>query len=498
MHPGDVRFHIPPNLYHTVQQTGFSPSIHQLLFLSRISGYRLVDWLAVFGVILDEIPRLQAALPARYTTLIDDNVYDDQSWVVSFEPIPRGFPEGSLRPLSEWFRIGAPRRQAIARQDSISDFLYAKIGSRDAFAFPDLLPCSIVRIRKCSAPDPYSEIAGRRGAFFLVEHGSGLACCRLHVVDRNRIVLCPNHLAFAHIELELNKEARIIGIVDLELRPTVAPPTVQVPVHLSRSWIPSPLPQISANLRLDQLLSRARRRSGLTFREASAKSSLIARALGNNEFFCAVGSLSDFETTIHGPRHIHKMFSLCALYSLSAWEFMKAAGVFPSDGGRDAMPDELRGAVLFHGSHTSESAKPSESIASGQHSNSVAEFPYFLGRAAAELLKMPHLSIRDVFWVGRPKVSFHPYLADAVAIIINRRKKRIISRPSSPLWAQPSYILLGHDGQYVCTSCTSDGKTLIMRPFSNGFERPLRMKSPDEIEVIGTVVGILRRSSNEG
>ena len=84
--PDDNRFHIPPNLYHTIQHRGFSPSIHRLLALSRLSGYRLVDWLAIFGVVLDDIPRLQAILPARYTTLIDENVYDDQSWILSFEP----------------------------------------------------------------------------------------------------------------------------------------------------------------------------------------------------------------------------------------------------------------------------------------------------------------------------------------------------------------------------------------------------------------------------
>ena len=496
MHPGDVRFHVPPNLYHSLQQTSFSPSIHQLFFLSRVSGYRLVDWLAVFGVILDDIPRLQAALPARYTTLIDDNVYDDQSWVLAFEPTSRQYPEGSLRPLGERFRVGVPRRHAIARQASRSACLYAKIGCRDAFAFPELLPGSIVRIAKWPTADPYSRIAGRHGAFFLVEHAKGLACCRLHVLDRNRVVLCPNQLPFAHVELDLSKEARIIGTVDFELRPTAALPPVRVPNHLSRAWIPLSYPQRLSNMRLDELLRRARQRSGLTFREASAKSSLIARALRNDEFFCAAGSLSDYETTTHGPRHIHKMLSLCALYSVSAWEFMNAAGVFPSDAGRDTMPDELLGRVPLRGVESADSIEDNELISPAQGNNSVAEFPYFLGRAAAELFKMPHLSIRDIFWVGRPRKSFHPYLADAVAIIINRRKKRITSRPSSPLWAQPSYILLGHDGQYICTSCTSDGQMLIMRPFSNGFERPLRLKSPGDIEVIGTVVGILRRLSD--
>jgi hypothetical protein len=136
------------------------------------------------------------------------------------------------------------------------------------------------------------------------------------------------------------------------------------------------------------------------------------------------------------------------------------------------------------------------SIVSGQRRTSALEFPYFFGRAVAELFQMPHLSIRDIFWIGGSRESFHPYLADAAALIIDRRKKRITSQPSAPLWAQPSYILLGHDGQYICTSCGSDGKMLVMRPFSNGFQRPVRMRSPGEIEIIGTVVGILRRLSD--
>ena len=496
MHPDDPRFHVPPNLYHTLQHKGFSPSIQQLFVLSRLSGYRLVDWLAIFGVILDNLPRLQAVLPARYTTLIDSNVYDDQTWVLSFEPISGRFPENSLRPLGESLRIGRPRRYAASGANRVSGFLYAKIGSRDAWAFPELLPGSIVRITPHPPPDLHGVIAGRLGPLFLVEHARGLACCRLHVVGRNRVVLCPTYLPFAHVELELNREARIIGTVDFELRPTAARAPAAVTRNMGRPWIPPLLEQISADLRLDDLLKRARRRSGLTFREASAKSSLIARFLKNDDFFCAAGSLSDYETTAQGPRHIHKMFSLCALYSVSAWEFMTAAGVVPSLAGGNAMPDELLGRVSPQGVESTEAAVGDELISSGQSSNSLAEFPYFLGQAAAEYFKMPQLSIRDIFSFGHQKVSVHPYLASAVAVIINRRAKRITLRRSSPLWAQPSYVLVGHDGQYICTSCTTDGKMIVMRPFSNGFERPLRMKSPGEIEVIGTVIGILRRLSD--
>lgn len=486
----NTRFHIPPNLYHMLEHRGFSPSIHQLFVLSRLSNYRLVDWLAVFGLVLDDIPRLQAVLPACHTSLIDETIYDPYTWFLSFEQITRGPTPGSVRPLAEWLRLGPPRRRASAEPAPGSPILYAKIGSCDALAFPELLPGSIVRIVKRDAPAAKEIPTGPHGPIFLIEHRKGLLCSKLHVVERNRVVLCPTQLPFAHIEFELGKEARIMGTVDLEFRPTALPWSASVSRKLSQYWTPGPLESSAKGLTLDDLLRRARRRFGLTFREASARSRLIARALENPEYFCAAGSLSDYETSTHPPRHIHKMFSLCVLYSLSVWDFMAAAGLLPFEAGTDRIPDELMGRAKPSGIEVAMTRPP---MSSRQH---FAEFPYYFGGAAAELLQMPHLSIRDIFWMEGPRKSFHPYLADAAAVIIDRRTKRVTSHPTSPLWAQPCYILLGRDGNYICSSCSSEGNTLVMRPFSNGFDRPSRFRKSEEIEVIGRVVAILRRPSN--
>jgi len=490
---GDSRFRVPPNLYHALDHRGFSPSIHQLFALSRLSNFRLVDWLAVFGVVLDDIPRLQATLPSRYTTLIDENIYDDHSWALPFQPVASGFAPGSIRPLQEWLRIGHPCRHNKVKHGPNSEFVYAKIGCYDAFAFPELLPGSIVRVAKHQILNTRKPSTGPTGSLFLVEHAKGLVCSKIYVAERNRVVLCPSLLPFAQVELELKRDVRVVGTVDFELRSTAAPVCPKVPLHLARFWIPAPLEEPSDKLHLDHLLRRARQRSGLTFREASAKSGLIARALGNKEFFCAPGSLSDYETLTKAPRHIHKMFSLCVLYSLNAWEFMSATGLRPSEAGKGIMPDELLGrAKPLHLA----SASDQDIAPYIQSETAVAEIPYFFEGVAAELLHLPHLSIRDIFWVEGPRESFHPYFRDAAALIVDRRKKRVTTYRACPLWAQPSYILLGHEGTYLCVSCGSDGRTLVMRPFSNGFKRPVRLQRPEEVEVIGRVVGILRRLSS--
>jgi hypothetical protein len=488
----DSRFHVPPNLYHALDHRSFSPSIHQLFVLSRISDYRLVDWLAVFGLVLDDIPRLQASLSTRYTTLIDDNLYDQHSAVLSFHRVAREPDRGSIRPLQESLRIGWYRRHSAWHYGPSSNFVYAKIGCCDTFAFPDLLPGSIVRVEKHTILDSRRPSTEPSRSLFLVEHASGLVCTRIYWANRNRVVLCPTQLPFAHVEMELGRDARIVGMVDFELRSTATLLCAKVARNLARFWIPAPLEETSEALRLDQLLRRARQRSGLTFREASAKSVLIARALGNREFFCAAGSLSDYETASQAPRHVHKMFSLCVLYSLSVWQFLHATGLHQDETGKDAMPDELVGRSGPSGVAFAPDQDENPPL---QSDDAVAEFPYFFGDAVAELLKLPRLSIRDVFLVSQSTDSFHPYFRSAAALVVDRRKKRITTCRTSPLWAQPSYILLGRDGKYVCTSCGSDGRTIVMRPFSNGFKHPARLKRPTEVEVIGTVVAILRRLS---
>ena len=66
---------------------------------------------------------------------------------------------------------------------------------------------------------------------------------------------------------------------------------------------------------------------GLSLREASAMSRRVARELGDPQYFAAPGSLSDYEAVDTSPRHIHKVITLCAVYGLHFWTFLKSTGV---------------------------------------------------------------------------------------------------------------------------------------------------------------------------
>jgi len=92
-------YFLPHNLYYDLRLPTFSPSIHQLLALSRISNYRLTDWFRVFDFPVEEIPRLQLLTPPTRTVLLNAGVEDQNAWIPSLDR--RISP---LRLLSLWHR----------------------------------------------------------------------------------------------------------------------------------------------------------------------------------------------------------------------------------------------------------------------------------------------------------------------------------------------------------------------------------------------------------
>src|ERR1700722_4604795 len=102
-------YFIPQRLYFDLATEGLIPSIHQIMALSRISNYRLCDWMAVFGFRLDDIPRLQLGISWRRTVLLDTSVYDEDQWIPWFaESLPESaFP--AIAPLGQFIKLGTPR-----------------------------------------------------------------------------------------------------------------------------------------------------------------------------------------------------------------------------------------------------------------------------------------------------------------------------------------------------------------------------------------------------
>ncbi len=484
-------YYLPHNLYYDLSHGHFSPSLFQLVAFSRISNYRLRDWLRVLGFDIEAIPRLQIQFRSKRTALLESSVDDPNSQFRWFRSLHTGALPTDVVPLAHLLEWTEPRRLASLSAFHDGGFLYAQIGSEDALAFPELLPGSVVRVNPELTGEALKQVRGERSAhLFLIQHDRGLNCCHVRVSGRGRIGIISNQLPYARMEFRVPDEARILGVVDLEIRNLLAPRQPSVAKNLAKRWNPDLL---SANpSQLGPLLRRARIEMGLSFREAAAKSRELADAMGDQRYFTASGSLSDYETLNTPPRHFHKVITFGVIYSLSLNQIFQVLDLNLDGAGREPIPELLTGGSA---SGTVASAEAGENEQTGFISELAGELggaPFFLRSSLDVLCGLSRLSLKDFFWIGRSANTVHPYLKGAVLAVVNRQKKKPNDCASKPLWQQPLYIVLMRDGTYVCGCCSLENDTLVIHTHRGGIHKREEFRRRDA-EIIGKVVSVARR-----
>jgi transcriptional regulator with XRE-family HTH domain len=384
-----------------------------------------------------------------------------------------------------------------------SDFVYARIGTENALAFPDLVPGSIVRADPSLIGSSLPGAPGQRSRhLFLVEHGRGLDCGRLRVVGSNRIALVSSGAQTASLEFKLGTEARILGVVDLELRfrpatwrrPAPAAASIEIPPDLREPRKPTAIEMPTGRERPSVLLKKARARAGLSFRSASALSREIAKTLGDHRYFASSGTLSDYEAGDKLPRHIHKLFTLSVVYSLPFRALLRPFGIALDSFGKNAILSATN--VLPGHRATGRSVRrrneerPDDFFESIQ--KQFGDLPLFLGSALPNLSGLSHISLRDVFWVGGQTNPLHPALRGALFVLVNRRSKkpRIFSR--MPHWSQPLYLLQNRDGSYLAGICEIEDGRLVVHAYPQDFTEPQPLRHHIDADVVGQIVGVAR------
>ncbi len=484
-------YFLPHNLYYDIGHGTFSPSLHQLFALSKISGYRLNDWLRVFGFNVEDIVRLQVLLSPKRTMLLDSSLDDPENWIPWFRNRSGSPTAPPIAPIGQLLDLAPPKRLHSVQQTKATDFVYAKIGLQDAFAFPDLLPGSIVRAKTRAAKSTIAVGNGEvPGPLYLLEHANGFCCCRLQTVNKHRVVPLSTQLPYAQVELEIPCEARVLGILDLEIRSLLKPEQPDVPKELANHWRPLKLP--AKETKLGTTLRRARLRTGMSFREASAMSRRIASELGDEQYFAAPSSLSDYEAVDTPPRHVHKAITLCAIYGLQFSTFLKSIGLHVEDAGQDAIPDNL----VPRQPPSGRGGTKSDTLAANgflKHLLLRSEHvPVFLHGSLPALSGLRTPSLNDFFWVGGDQNPLHPLLVSGLIVAVNRHRKKALHFRSIPLWQQPLYVLLRRDGTYLCACCSLENGTLVIHPYSLDYQRPEQLRNRQDAEVIGQIVTIAR------
>ncbi len=483
--------YLPHNLYYDLRHGSVSPSLFQLFAFSRISGYRLVDWLRVFGFDVEAIPRLQIQLSSNRTALVDRSSQDPQRFVPWLRNLTTRAVSEDVIPLSQVLEWTNPRALDSLAGLRNKGFLYAKIGYQDAWSFPELLPGSIVRVRPMSMDDLLQRPRGEQSkGLILLEHAKGLCCCRIRVIGAGRIAMVATQMPYAQVEFNVPQEARIVGVADLELRNLLRPEQPSVPRQFAKRWRPEERSEVPS--RLGPLLRQARLRMGLSFRQASAISREIANLLDDLRYFAAPGSVSDYESGNIPPRHIHKVITFCVVYSLDLQTILQSLGLSPQDAGQEPIPQLLTGGPLSAGSESV--SKADETEPAGFLGKLLAEFgeiPFFLRGSLPVLSGLGSPSLKDCFWIGGARGS-HPYLAGGILALVNRQKKRPNDCGSKPMWQLPLYVILKRDGTYMCGCCGRENNSLVVHTYPGGVHRREQFRNRD-VEVVGKIVAVLRK-----
>jgi hypothetical protein len=485
-------FFLPHQLYYDLRGGSFRPSIHQIFALSRISGYSVADWLRVFGFDLEDITRLQIEIPSKRTFVLDTSLTDPNEWIPWLRSRPLAEPIPSITPIARLLELG-PRKRIASGPQLDRHFIYAKIGAEDALAFPDLTPGSIVRVDPHVTADlAAGQSSGISDRLFLIEHSKGFCCCRIRILDGGVIVPFDNGLSYAQVELHCPQEVRIWGALDLEFRPLLTGEEPKVPKDLARHWKPQMLP---ADEDVGLLLKRTRSRMNLSIREAAAMSRIIAEVLKDDRYATSPSSLNDYELRNLPPRDFHKIISLCSIYGLHFGSVTGRMGIDVAEAGTESMPDRY-----LSRSEPTVAAKRRdlETVRAGFVEKLLGEcheIPLFLRNSLGYFAGSAHVSLDDFFWVGGDDDPLHPFLADGLLAMVNRRRKTPFHFVAKPWWQQPLYIILMREGLYLACCCSVENGLLVIHPYSRDFHRSTQYRLHQDAEVVGQIVGIVRRFS---
>jgi len=492
------QFYVPHNLYYDLAGTLSIPTIYQILALSHITDYRLSDWLAVFGFDLDAISRLHLLIPRQQTVILDSTVYDTYAWVPWFAGRPETGLAPSIAPLGHFLTWAAPRRIRTLLDLNRRKFLYAKVGERDLYALPYFVPGSIVRVNVRTVEEqPLGRSANGEGPFFLIEHNFGTTCSRLVLLGKDRVLLhCP-HRPCADRELHIGRDARILGVIDAEIR-SVAPDRYSRQVNakwtLGKPRLEHPPTEQTG---LKGLLRYSRTSLGLSFREASSISRSIADTLSDELYFAAASTLSDYEALSAPPRHIQKILTLCLLYRIGFERFLRASGLPLERAGSEPIPDALVPRQLPDRNHGAQSAgengvpDPSDFVATLV--SQWEEIPFFLRFSFDQITGLKGFSLSDVFWVNGEKAPRHPLLANATLAGVNRRARKPSRDTGNAVCEQLLYLILRRDGSYLCGRCTLNEGNLVVHGYPGGSVSKQQFRNGVDAEVVGQVTTILRR-----
>jgi transcriptional regulator with XRE-family HTH domain len=238
-------------------------------------------------------------------------------------------------------------------------------------------------------------------------------------------------------------------------------------------------------------LRRVRERLKLTYRDVEQASQEIAARRGNPDFTISLSRLADIENNGRTPT-IFRVYSFCAIYHLDLHEVLDWYGVPVGLLTAEALESKLAQTHPFDVRTNGHGAIPF-------HSNGEINLnrTTFLNQFIREWGKVPfhfmdrasHRPHRYGF-VGWEDSSMSPILRPGSLVLIDETRRRIARGGWTNEFDRPIYFLEHREG-YLCGWCTLTSGSVWVQPHPASQKSPSVFRYPDEIDVIGQVIGVV-------
>lgn len=252
---------------------------------------------------------------------------------------------------------------------------------------------------------------------------------------------------------------------------------------------------LEPGLRLKQI----RERLGLRYRDVEEFSQQIADRQRNSEFLVPISRLSDIENRGVIPG-IYKLYSLCTIYRLDMAEVLRWYGVDLADMAADSASLSAEKTHLI--GFTRSPLRPW----SGEVTVPLALDPgidlsrtTFLSRFIQSWGTLPLMILRGhepkhyrYGYIGTDDWFMYPILRPGSFVLIDESRRKIVMSGWTNEMDRPIYFLEHREG-WLCAWCSLTENQLIALPHPASSMAPIVFSWPDEVEVLGQVVGVASR-----
>ena len=235
-------------------------------------------------------------------------------------------------------------------------------------------------------------------------------------------------------------------------------------------------------------LRQARERLGLTYRDVEQSSFELASKHGRPEFVIRISRLADIENGGVTPT-LHKLYTLCALYQLDVFQVCQWYQI-PLD-------EHLRDGFSWGAKRTHLGATPYrlrlplkfDPAFDPRRTDSLTRMVESWREFEAAIVDGPK---NRYGFVGTEDCWMDPLVRPGSLVLVDPTQRAIEAGPFRNEFERPIYFLETRSG-YRCSWCTRDEDRLVLHPYALSARSPLFFQWPNEIEVVGRVIGVAMR-----